>query len=116
MGSCGARSDPARGSSLHLALRAIDQPGTDDLDREQALQRFVDQVVLRQEALQTRIVQVDDTEVSAEVCALDRAGDRGKALARVMRERGLSPHDVRDDVRAWIRDQLIVRAFIDRRV
>ena len=112
MRSCGARSAPARGSSLHLALRAIYQPGTDDLDREQAFQRFGDQVVLRQEALQTRIVQVDDAEVSAEVRALDRAGERGKALARVMRERGLSPHDVR----AWIRDQLIVRAFIDRRV
>jgi hypothetical protein len=41
-------------------------------------------VVLRQEALQTWIVQVDDAEVSAEVRARDRAGERGKALARVM--------------------------------
>jgi hypothetical protein len=96
----------------HLALRAVYQPDTDDPDRQQAFQRFVDQVLLRQEALRTRIVQVDDAEVGQHVQALDQPPQRGKELIRVMQERGLS----RYDVRAWIRDQLIVRAFVDRRV
>jgi peptidyl-prolyl cis-trans isomerase SurA len=101
-----------QGFEDHLALREMYQPGSDDLDRQQAFQRFVDQVLLRQEALRTRIVQVDDAEVSEQIHALDQARERGKALARVMQERGLSQRDVR----AWIRDQLLVRAFIDRRV
>jgi peptidyl-prolyl cis-trans isomerase SurA len=96
----------------HLALREIYQPDTDDTDRQQAFQRVVDQVLLRQEALRTRIVQVDDTEVSQHVYELDQQPERRKELVRVMQERGLSRHDVR----TWIRYQLIVRAFIDRRV
>jgi hypothetical protein len=95
----------------HLALRELYQPGSNDLDRQQAFQRFVDQVLLRQEAVRTRIVQVDDAEVSRHLHELDQPPERGKALVRVMQERGLSPRDVR----AWVRDQLIVRAFIDRR-
>ena len=57
-------------------------------------------------------MQVDDAEVSQHLQALDQPPPRGKALVRVMQERGLSRHDVR----AWLRDYLIVRAFIDRRV
>ena len=43
---------------------------------------------------------------------LGQQPDRGQELGRVMQERGLSQHDVR----TWIRHQLIVRDFIDRRV
>jgi peptidyl-prolyl cis-trans isomerase SurA len=96
----------------HLALSAIYRPDTDDPDRQQAFQRLVDQVLLRQEALRTRIVQVDNAEVNQHLQALDQPPQQGQALVRVIQERGLS----RDDVRAWIRNQLIVRAFIDRRV
>ncbi|HEX9870402.1 MAG TPA: SurA N-terminal domain-containing protein [Candidatus Tectomicrobia bacterium] len=96
----------------HLALRSIYQPDVNDSDRQQAFQGLVDQVLLRQEALRTRLVQVDDAEVSQHLQALDQPPQRGRALVKVMQERGLSRHDVR----AWIRDYLIVRAFIDRRV
>jgi hypothetical protein len=96
----------------HLALREMYQPDAADSDRQQAFQRFVDQVLLRQEALRTRIVQVDEAEVSQHLRELDQQPERSQELVRVMQERGLS----RYDVHAWIRDQLIVRAFIDRRV
>jgi hypothetical protein len=96
----------------YLTLRAIYQPDSDDPDRQQAFQRLVDQVLLRQEALRTRIVQVDDGEVNQHLQVLEQLPQQKQALVRVMQERGLS----RDDVRAWIRNQLIVRAFIDRRV
>jgi peptidyl-prolyl cis-trans isomerase SurA len=95
----------------HLALRVVSQADAEDPDRQQALQRFVDQVLLRQEALRTRIVQVDDAEVSQHVQELDKP-PRGQELIRVMQERRLSQYEVR----AWIRDQLIVHAFIDRRI
>jgi len=96
----------------HLALRAIYQPEPDGLDRQQAFQRFIDQVLLRQEAVRTRIVQVDDAEVNQHVQALDQPPQRGQELVRVMQKRGLSQYDVR----AWIRHQLLVRAFVERRV
>jgi peptidyl-prolyl cis-trans isomerase SurA len=95
----------------HLALRALSQPDADGPDRQQAFQRFVDEVLLRQEALRTRIVQVDDAEVSQQVQELDKR-PRGPELIRVLRERRLSWYEVR----AWVRNQLIVRAFIERRV
>lgn len=96
----------------HLALRTIYQADAVDVDRQQAFQCFVDQALLRQEALRTRIVQVGEDEVSQQVRELGQQPDRGQALVRVMQERGLSQHDVR----TWIRHQLIVRDFIDRRV
>jgi peptidyl-prolyl cis-trans isomerase SurA len=96
----------------HLALRQIYQPDAADVDRHQAFERFVEQALLRQEALRTRIIQVDETEVSQHLHALDQQPERAKELVRVMQERGLSWHDVR----AWLRHQLIVRAFVDRRV
>jgi SurA N-terminal domain len=96
----------------HLALRKAYQSGSAEVDRPQAFQRFVDQALLRQEALRTRIVQVDEAEVSQQFRDLEQPSGRGEELARVMQERGLS----RNNVRAWLRDQLLVRAFIDRRI
>jgi len=95
----------------HLALSELYQPHA-ALDRQEAFQRFVDQALLRHEALRTRIVQVDEAEVSQYLRELDRQPERGKGLVGVMQERGLS----RQDVRAWLRHQLLVDAFIDRRV
>lgn len=96
----------------HLALRKIYQSGPAEVDRHQAFQRFVDQALLRQEALRTRIVQVDEAEVNQQLRDLEQPAGRGEELERVMQERGLS----RRSVRTWLHDQLIVRAFIDRRI
>jgi SurA N-terminal domain len=96
----------------HLALGEIYQPHAAEVDRQEAFQRFVDQALLRQEASRTRIVQVGEAEINQYLRELEQQTERGKGLVRVMQERGLSRHDVR----AWLRHQLIVRAFIDRRV
>jgi peptidyl-prolyl cis-trans isomerase SurA len=96
----------------HLALRKIYQPDAADGDRHQAFHHFVDQALLRQEATRTRIVQVDEAEVRQYLHELDYQTERGQELDRVMQERRLSRHDVR----VWLRHQLMVRAFIDRRV
>jgi hypothetical protein len=96
----------------HLALRKMYQSGMPEVDRNQAFQRFVDQALLRQEALRTRVIQVDEGEVSQQLRDIEQQAGRGEELVRVMQERGLS----RNGVRAWLRDQLIVRAFIDRRL
>jgi peptidyl-prolyl cis-trans isomerase SurA len=96
----------------HLALRTIYQPSATEVDRHQAFQRFLDHALLRQEALRTRIVQVDAAEVSQQLRELEQQPEQGTALVRLMRERGLS----RQDVGTWLRNQLLVRAFIDRRV
>ncbi len=101
-----------QGFEDHLALREIFQPGAIAVDRQQAFHHFVDQALLRQEASRTRIVQVDEAEVGQYLRELDEHTERGQELARVMRERQLSWHDVR----VWLRHQLLVRAFIDRRV
>jgi parvulin-like peptidyl-prolyl isomerase len=96
----------------HLALRRVFQPGGGELDRSIAFERFVEQTLLRQEALRTRIVQVDDAEVSQQIQAVQQQPDRALELERVMRERGLSLRDMH----TWLRKQLTTRAFIDRRV
>jgi hypothetical protein len=96
----------------HLALREIYQPHVAEVDRQEALQRFIDQALLRQEASRTRIVQMDEAEMNQYLRELDQQPERRQGLVRVMQERGLSRHDVR----AWLRHQLIVRAFVDRRV
>src|ERR671936_1703081 len=54
----------------HLALRKIFQPGAVEGDR--AFQRFVDQTLIRQEALRTRIVEVEDAKVSQQLQALEQ--------------------------------------------
>ena len=72
----------------HLALRTIYQTDTVDVDRQRAVQRFVDQALLRQEALRTRIVQVGEDEVSQHLRELGQQPDRGQELVRVMQERG----------------------------
>lgn len=79
----------------HLALRTIYPTDAVDVDRQQAVQRFVDQALLRQEALRTRIVQIGEDEVSQHLRELGQQLDRGQELGRVMQERGLSRHDVR---------------------
>jgi peptidyl-prolyl cis-trans isomerase SurA len=96
----------------HLALRTIYQPSAAEVDRHAAFQRFVDQVLLRQEAVRTRIVQVGEAEVNHRLGELAQQAEQHAELLRVMHERGLSWRDVR----TWLRHQLIVGAFIDRRV
>ena len=96
----------------YLALTKIYQLGAADVDRPQAFRHFVDQTLLRQEASRTRIIQVDEAEVSQLFGELNQQTERGQGLASVMQERRLSWYHVR----AWLRHQLIVRAFIDRRV
>lgn len=96
----------------HLALRSVYQSGSAEVERHQALQRFVDQALLRQEPLRTRIVRVDEAEVNQQLRDLEQPSGGGEELERVMQERGLSRHGVC----TWLHDQLIVRAFIDRRI
>jgi hypothetical protein len=55
---------------------------------------------------------VDEAEVNRQLRDLEQPSGGGEELERVMQERGLSRHSVR----TWLHDQLIVRAFIDRRV
>ena len=95
-----------------IALTGRKPSGSAEVDRQQALQRFVDQALLRQEALRTRIVQVDEGEVNQHLRDLEQPSGRGEALERVLQDRGIS----RRSVRTWLHDQLIVRAFIDRRI
>jgi peptidyl-prolyl cis-trans isomerase SurA len=96
----------------HLALRRVFQPGTEENDRQVAFERLVEQTLLRQEALRTRIIQVDDVAVTQQIEAVNQQPDQALMLEQMMRERGLSLRDVR----AWIRKQLAAHAFIDRRV
>jgi peptidyl-prolyl cis-trans isomerase SurA len=96
----------------HLALRRVFQPGTEGNERQVAFERLVEQTLLRQEALRTRVIQVDDAEVTQQIEAVNQQPDQALMLEQVMRERGLSLRDVR----GWIRKQLAVYAFIDRRV
>lgn len=81
-------------------------------DREPALQRFIDHTLMRQEALRTKIVEVAEGEVTQQLQAVEQRPDGREELGQLMRERGLS----QSQVRTWLRHQLIVRAFIDRRV
>jgi peptidyl-prolyl cis-trans isomerase SurA len=96
----------------HLALSKIYRPDAAEVDRQQAFQRFVDQALLRQEAVRTRIVQVDEAQVSQQWRELEQQPERREALLRAMQTRELSRHEIR----TWLRNQLTVHAFIDRRV
>jgi peptidyl-prolyl cis-trans isomerase SurA len=96
----------------HLALRRVFQPGGGEPDRTVAFAHFVEQTLLRQEARRTRIVQVDDAEVTQQIQTVQQQPDQALELEQVMRDRGLSLRDVH----AWLRKQLTARAFIDRRV
>jgi len=102
----------------HLVLSQLFQASTpagvqsSPPDREQAFQRFIDQALLRQEALRTKIVEVEESQVAQQWHTLETQLGGHEAFMQVLRERGLSPIHVR----TWLRDQLIVRAFIDRRV
>jgi hypothetical protein len=82
------------------------------LDREQALQRLIDHVLLRQEATRTKIARVEESEVLQQLHSLEQQPGRAGSLAQVMRERSLS----QSRMQAWLRNQLIVHAFIDRRI
>jgi hypothetical protein len=103
----------------HLALWQVFRPKSGGApqasplgDRDQALQQFIDHTLLRQEALRTKIVGVEDAEVTRQLSVVDQRPGGREALAQVMRERGISL----SHVRAWLRHQLILGAFIDRRV
>ena len=96
----------------HLALVQVFQAGAADVTREQAFERFIDQTLLRQEALRTKIVEIEETDVAQQIHALEQRPGGRDALARVEQERGISL----SHVRIWLRHQLIVRGFIDRRV
>jgi len=103
----------------HLALLQVFRPKPGGarhdpprIDRDQALQHFIDHTLLRQEALRTKIVGVEDAAVTQQLGVVEQRPGGREALAQVMRERGISLCHVR----AWLRHQLIVGAFIDRRV
>lgn len=102
----------------HLVLSQLFQSGTlavvqaSPPDREQAFQRFIDRALLRQEALRTKIAEVEEPKVAQQLHTLEQQLGGREAFMQVLRERGVSA----THVRTWLRDQLIVRAFIDRRV
>jgi Omp85 superfamily domain len=96
----------------HLVLRRMYQPEGDEVDRRQALQHLVDHILLRQEGLRTRIVRIAEAEVNRHLDELGQRLEHGYTLVRVLQERGIS----QQKVRTWLHSQLIVRAFIDRRV
>jgi peptidyl-prolyl cis-trans isomerase SurA len=96
----------------HLALRRIFQPSAVEGDRDRAFQRFVDQTLIRQEALRTRIVEVEDAEVTQQLHAVGQQPARQAELGKLIQERGLSLNRVR----TWLRQQLVAEAFIDRRI
>ncbi len=96
----------------HLALSKVFQTGSVEAARERAFERFIDQTLLRQEALRTKIVEVGESEVAQQLRALEERPGGGEALARVMQERGITL----SHVRIWLRNQLLVRGFIDRRM
>ena len=96
----------------HLALLKVFQPTAEDAPRELMFERFIDQTLLRQEALRTRTVEVGEAEVAQQLHDLDQRPGGAEALARVIHARGISL----SHVRRWLRHQLIVREFIDRRI
>jgi hypothetical protein len=96
----------------HLALRSVLQPRAGNLDRQQALQRLVDQTLIQQEAIRTRIVEVDEAEVTQYLRAVEEQPDRQVGLMHVMQGQDLTM----GQVRSWVRHQLIVHAFIERRI
>ena len=96
----------------HLALLKVFQSSADDVSRERAFERFIDQTLLRQEALRTKTVQAGEAEVAEQLHTLDQRPDGAEALARVIHARGISL----SHVRSWLRNQLIVSEFINRRI
>lgn len=102
----------------HLALTRVFRssvPGPmreSPVDREQAFQRLIAHILLRQEAMRTKIPMVEDAEVDQHLRSLEQHPGRAESLAQVMRERSLSSRRVR----AWLRYQLTVLAFSDRRL
>jgi hypothetical protein len=55
---------------------------------------------------------VEDAEITRQLRALEEQPARREALDKIMQERRLSPNQVR----AWLRQQLTVQGFIDRRI
>ncbi len=53
-----------QGFEDYLALSRIYQPKRQDIDRQQAFQRFVEHALPRQEAVRARIARVDEAKVS----------------------------------------------------
>jgi hypothetical protein len=64
----------------HLAFRKVSQTDAVEVGRQQAFQCFVDQVLLQQEALRTRLVQIGEDEVSQRLRELGQQPDRGQEL------------------------------------
>jgi hypothetical protein len=64
----------------HLALRKVSQTDAVEVDRQQAFQRFVDQALLRQEALRTRLIQISEDGVGQRLRELGQQPDRGQEL------------------------------------
>jgi peptidyl-prolyl cis-trans isomerase SurA len=96
----------------HLALLRVFRPEAAAVERQQAFQRFIDQTLIRQEAMRTRLVEVADADVDASIRAVEAQGSGRERLAEAMQERQLGWRQVR----AWVRQQLIVQAFIERRI
>jgi hypothetical protein len=68
--------------------------------------------LLRQEALWTRIARVDEAEGNQHLKQARATASAMEKLVRVMQGYGLS----QPDVRTWLRHQLTVRTFIERRM
>jgi hypothetical protein len=64
--------------------------GGGELDRTVAFERFVEQTLLHQEALHTKIVQVDDAEVTQQIRAVQQQPEPALDLEHAIRARALA--------------------------
>lgn len=96
----------------HIALHEVFQPHVADINRQEAFQRFIDQTLIRQEALRTRVVAIDQEEITQHLHAMMEQPGRQARLAQVVQTRSLTMRQVR----SWVRQQLIVETFIERRI
>jgi hypothetical protein len=95
-----------------LALRGVWQPSAAVTGRQQSFQRFVDDTLIWQEAVRTRMVEVAEAQVTQSLHAIAAQRERQAHLDQVIRDRGLTMRQVR----SWVRQQLVVDAFIERRI
>jgi uncharacterized membrane protein YqiK len=68
--------------------------------------------LIRQEAVRTRIVEIEEAEVTQHLRTVEAHIDKQADLARVIQDRGLTMRRLR----SWVRQQLILEAFIERRI
>jgi hypothetical protein len=95
-----------------LALTTIYQPDCSNADRPQSFHRFVNQTLLRQGSLTHAHHPDGGSGGERYLGQLKQQSAWGQALVRIMPEQGISRHEAC----TWMRHQLIVRTFIDRRM